>query len=119
MASNDPLPNTQVVVEPKAKKTYKTKMKEEKNIAMKEQVIIAQTMVGGEASWWEDLKFKGIGGRGGTTCSTKIQKTKVGWRGFEQNKGPWKDSLPCQAKERNGQGERGSTNKNSHNSPKA
>jgi hypothetical protein len=50
MASNDPLPNTQVVVEPKAKKTYKTKMKEEKNIAMKEQVIIAQTMVGGEAS---------------------------------------------------------------------
>jgi hypothetical protein len=41
MASNDPLPSTQVVVEPKAKKKYKTKMKEEKNISMKEQVIIA------------------------------------------------------------------------------
>jgi hypothetical protein len=50
MASNDPLPSTQVVVEPKAKKNYKTKMKKEKNIAMKEQVIIAQTMVGGEGS---------------------------------------------------------------------
>jgi hypothetical protein len=94
-------------------------MKEEKSIAMKEQVIIAQTMVGGEASWWEDLKFKGIGGGGGTTCSTKIQKNKMAWRGLEQNKGPWKDSLPCQAKERSGRGERGSTSKNSHNSLEA
>lgn len=48
MALNDPLPNTQVVVEPKANKEYKTKKEKEKYIAVEELVIAAQTMVGGE-----------------------------------------------------------------------
>jgi hypothetical protein len=34
MALNDPLPNTQAVVEPKAKKKYKTKKEKEKDIAV-------------------------------------------------------------------------------------
>jgi hypothetical protein len=50
MASNDPLPNAHVVVEPKAKKKYKTKKEKKKNVIMEELVIITQIMVGGEAS---------------------------------------------------------------------
>jgi hypothetical protein len=48
MASNDLLPNTQAMVEPKAKKKYKTKKEKEKDITMEHLVIVAQTMVGGE-----------------------------------------------------------------------
>jgi len=48
MASNDPLPNTHVVVEPKAKKKYKTKKEKEKDVAMEELVMATLTMVGEE-----------------------------------------------------------------------
>ncbi len=48
MASNDPLPNTHVMVEPKAKNKYKTKKKNEKNVIMEKLVIITQTMAGGK-----------------------------------------------------------------------
>jgi hypothetical protein len=48
MALNDPLLNTQAVVEPKANKEYKTKKEKEKYIVVEELVIATQTMVGGE-----------------------------------------------------------------------
>jgi hypothetical protein len=40
MASNDPLPNTHVVVERKAQKKYKTKKEKEKNVAVEELVFV-------------------------------------------------------------------------------
>ncbi len=48
MASNDLLPNTHAMVEPKAKKKYKTKKEKEKDVAVEELVIVTQAMVGGE-----------------------------------------------------------------------
>jgi len=39
MASDEPMRNTHVVVEPKAKKKYKTKKEKEKDIAMEELMI--------------------------------------------------------------------------------
>ncbi len=48
MASNDSLPNTQAVVEPKAKKKYKTKKEKEKDATVEELVIATETMVGKE-----------------------------------------------------------------------
>jgi hypothetical protein len=36
---------------------------------VKELVIVAQTMVGGETLWWGGSKFKGLGGGGGIICS--------------------------------------------------
>jgi len=46
MALDEPLPNTHAMVEPKAKKKYKTKMKKEKDVAIEELMITALTMVG-------------------------------------------------------------------------
>jgi hypothetical protein len=60
------------MVEPKAKKKYKTKKEKEKDITMEELVIVAQTMVGGEFRDVRGLKSKGLGGRGYRTCSMKI-----------------------------------------------
>jgi hypothetical protein len=67
MALNDPLPSTQVVVKPKAKKKYKTK--KEKDVALEELVIADQTMVGGELC---DEEAQNLKGGSGITYSTKI-----------------------------------------------
>jgi hypothetical protein len=61
-------PTTHVVVEPKAKKKYKTKKGKEKEFVAEELVIVAQTMVCDE----KGLKSKGLDGGGCLACSTKI-----------------------------------------------
>jgi hypothetical protein len=63
---------THAVVEPKAKKKYKTKKGKEKEFVVEELVIIAQTMVGGKLCDEKGLKSKGLGGGGRLACSTKI-----------------------------------------------
>ncbi len=64
MALDEPLPNTHAMVEPKAKKKYKTKKEKEKDVTMEELIIIAQSMVGGELRDARGLKSKGLGGGG-------------------------------------------------------
>jgi hypothetical protein len=48
MASDEPIPNTMVVVEPKAKNEYKTKNEKEKSAIVEEFIALRQTMVGEE-----------------------------------------------------------------------
>jgi len=55
-------PTTHAMVEPKAKKKYKTKKEKEKDVTMEELIIIAQSMVGGELRDARGLKSKGLGG---------------------------------------------------------
>ncbi len=42
------MPNTHVVVEPKAKNKYKTKKEKEKDVVVQELIIVSWTMVGEE-----------------------------------------------------------------------
>ncbi len=46
MASNEPIPNTMVVMEAKAKNKHKTKKEKEKDTIVEELMIVIQTMVG-------------------------------------------------------------------------
>ncbi len=48
MTLNEPLPNTQTMVEPKATNKYQTKKEKEKDTVVEELMIVAQTMVGEE-----------------------------------------------------------------------
>jgi hypothetical protein len=46
MALDELIPNIVVVVEPKAKKRYKTKKEKEKNTTIEELIALRQTVVG-------------------------------------------------------------------------
>jgi hypothetical protein len=48
MASNKLIPSTMTMVEPKAKKKYKTKKEKENDDVVKKLMIVVQTMVGEE-----------------------------------------------------------------------
>lgn len=93
---------------PKAKKKYKIKKGKEKDGKANN---CNPNHVWQGTSWWRGPKFKGFGGGGYSTCSTKFFKKKdeEGWSESEPSKGPWKNSFPYQAKEGSGRGENGFT----------
>jgi hypothetical protein len=60
MASDKPIPNTMVVVEPKAKKKYKTKKEKEKDVDVEELMTLGHTMVSDELQNEEAQSLKNL-----------------------------------------------------------
>ncbi len=105
MAMDELIPNIAIMVEPKAKKRYKTKKEKEKNTTIKELIALKQTMVG------EHL------------CDEKVQNIKkmveevteaLPCKSKRMIKG--KDSFPHCSKEGRNQGKHGFVGENSCNS---
>jgi type I site-specific restriction-modification system R (restriction) subunit len=83
MALDELIPNTMDVVEPKAKKKYKTKKEKEKDITMEKLVVMVQTMVNDEfhdeeAQSLKDLVEKTMKAPPQKTKNKKIGKDEVG-----------------------------------------
>ncbi len=89
-----------VVLEPKAKKKYKTKKKKGKDVVMADNWSSDHGWWG--ASWWRDLKFKGLGGGSNTTYSTKSKKKKIGKDEASPNKAKAHERTPSPIKQRKG-----------------
>ncbi len=60
MASNEPIPNKMVMVEPKAKE-YKTKKEKEKYVVVEKLITLRQTMVGEELCDEEVQSIRNMG----------------------------------------------------------
>ncbi len=105
MAMDELIPNIAVVVEPKAKKRYKTKKEKEKNTTIEEFIALRQTMVGEHLC---DEKVQNIKKMVEEVIKAPPCKSKRMIKG--------KDSFPHRSKEGRNQGKHGFINENSCNS---